>query len=118
MITRLVVLAMVAEGKHSNAIARVLGVSRQRVSQILKEEGITILRGTPTGECQLCGGATKSRFCSCQCAATYRHGKAWGKCPVCGVHLHRVGQTYCSRAHAARAQWAQAKSEGRVKLGT
>src|SRR4051812_1543166 len=90
---------MRAEGKNDAAIARVMGVSRQRIWQ---------LRRSAEGQCQECAAPTEAGLCKCvKCRAkevAVREGKiARGKCG-CGGRLSK-GYRTCGKCRAATAKY-------------
>jgi len=113
------------EGLTMEQIGRILGVTKERVRQIMEKLGIP--RRYPPRErtrfCPNCGAPlpTGKRYCSDKCKEEYRREKYWVKlkCNYCGREFWRreawvrastpergyvTGAVYCSRDCAAKAR--------------
>ena len=93
------------------SIARAVGVSRERVRQVLSKRGLENSRVTPKKMCLNCGKILpyrRTRYCTWGCHK--EHHRIPIECPVCGkifhlvpsqvlyrLHRSKTGNLYCSR---------------------
>ena len=95
--TRRLVLQALPDGSMAQ-IGASIGVTRERVRQIVREEGLEIHRKERhiTGYCLNCNAPLFSgqhdKFCSMACLQKYHSIEL--TCEVCGVHFSRLGH-YC-----------------------